>query len=81
MLQMRRNIPNYLKKIDEIDPKLKVYLESEISKGYLPELQKQIAQLEIERELQLSIISNDRVRQKAKEEYDRKNFQLAGIVG
>lgn len=63
-------------KIDEIDPKLKVYLESEISKGYLPELQKQIAQLEIERELQLSIISNDRVRQKAKEEYDRKISSL-----
>ncbi|MCU0373293.1 MAG: hypothetical protein MUE56_08645, partial [Ignavibacteria bacterium] len=57
-------INNLRKELDKIDPKLYDYVSGQISQPYIQELQRNIAEIEIKRDLDLSVTSDTRLKDK-----------------
>lgn len=68
------------KELEKIDPQMPVYLESQINLGYVTEVQKQIAEMEMKRDIKLTIPGNERIRSKAVEDYERKIKSLNDLL-
>lgn len=68
------------RELEKMDPQLPVYLESQINLGYVTEVQKQIAELEIKRDLELTIPGNDRIRSRTVDDYDKKIKSMNALL-
>lgn len=55
---------NLKKELDKIDPKFYEYISGQISQPYIQELQKNIAEIEIKRDLDLSVTTDTRLKEK-----------------
>lgn len=64
-LRMNENSLNSLKEEStKYDPKLAKYIEGQITEPYIQELQKQIAELEVKRDLEIANITDPKVKEK-----------------
>lgn len=60
------------KEIERVDKSVIDYVESQISGPYLKELQTKSAEIEIQRDIDLSLQSDERLKNRIKAEYDKK---------
>jgi len=60
------------KEIERVDKSVLDYVEGQISEPYLKELQTKSAEIEIQRDIELSLQSDERLKSRIKSEYDKK---------
>jgi tyrosine-protein kinase Etk/Wzc len=60
------------KEIERVDKSVLDYVEGQISEPYLKELQTKSAEIEIQRDIELSLQSDERLKGRIKNEYDKK---------
>lgn len=60
------------KQLEGIDVSVLRYVESQLTEPYIEELQRKIAELEAQKEIDLAIPSNTKLKEKVAEEYNRK---------
>ncbi|MEO8211140.1 MAG: polysaccharide biosynthesis tyrosine autokinase, partial [bacterium] len=78
-MKIRENTLAALKnEYDQMDPKLYDFINAQINQSVLSALQSQVTNLEVQRELELALIKDDRVKEKTKESFDRKLEALRG---
>lgn len=65
-------------KYDDMDPKLFDYIQQKINESYMSAIQSQVANLEVQRDIELAPIQDELVKEKTKETYDRKLASLRG---
>lgn len=61
---------------DKMDPQLFDYIQAQINQSYLTAIQSQVAQLEVQRDVEVAPIQNEAVKQKTIESFDRKLANL-----
>lgn len=64
------------KQIDETDSQLFDYIEGQITQPYISELQRQIAELEVKRDVELAVTKDPKVIEKVRSDYDAKINKL-----
>lgn len=64
------------KQLDETDSKLFDYIEGQITQPYVSELQRQIAELEVKRDIELAVTKDPKVIEKVRSDYDAKMSKL-----
>jgi len=64
------------KQLDETDSKLFDYIEGQITQPYVSELQRQIAELEVKRDIELAVTKDPKVIEKVRSDYDAKISKL-----
>lgn len=72
VLSLERALSEVKDEIEKVDKSLISYLDGEISQPYIVELQKKIAEIEIKRDIEASIPSEEKLILKTKEEYNKK---------
>lgn len=76
-LKANENSLTLLKKqIDEADTQLFDYIEGQITQPYVSELQRQIAELEVKRDVELAVTKDPKVIEKVRSDYDAKISKL-----
>jgi len=70
------NLASLKSQYDQMDPKLYDYIQAQINQSYLSAIQSQVANLEVQRDIELASIKDEAVRQKTKESYDNKLVSL-----
>jgi capsular exopolysaccharide synthesis family protein len=58
--------------LEKIDPQLIAYVESQVTQSYIDELQKRVAQVEAERDIELTIPKDPKLIEKVQNEYNAK---------
>ncbi len=66
------NVAALQKQFDKLDPQLYDYIQAQINQTYLTSIQSQVAQLEVQKDIELSSIKDETVRQRTAESFDRK---------
>lgn len=72
------NIAELQKQFDKMDPQMYDYINAQINQSYLASIQSQVAQLEVQKEIELLNIKDELVRAKTAESFDRKLETLRG---
>ncbi|HRE40719.1 MAG TPA: polysaccharide biosynthesis tyrosine autokinase [Ignavibacteria bacterium] len=72
LITSRRTYDALKSELERLDPQLITYVESQISQSYIQELQKTIANVEAERNMELTIPKDPKLIEKVKNEYDSK---------
>ncbi|MFA5012815.1 MAG: polysaccharide biosynthesis tyrosine autokinase [Ignavibacteria bacterium] len=73
MLQASQKASNEIKdEMSKIDKSLLDYLSGELSQSYFEELQKKIVELEVQRDVEISVLTDERLKDKISKEYQRK---------
>ncbi len=75
---MESNLLTLKGEFDKMDPQLYDFINAQINQSYLSAIQSQVAQLEVQRDIELAPIKDELVIQKTKESYDRKLDNLRG---
>ncbi len=78
-MKIRESNLNTLKdEYDKMDPQLYDYINAQINQSYLSAIQTQVSSLEVQRDVELSTIKDERVQEKTRESFDRKLESLRG---
>lgn len=72
LITSRRTYEALKSELEKLDPQLITYVESQISQSYVEEIQKTIAKVEAERDIELTIPKDPKLIEKVKSEYDAK---------
>ena len=72
LITSRRTYDALKSELEKLDPQLITYVESQISQSYVEEIQKTIANVEAERDMELTIPKDPKLIEKVKNEYDAK---------
>lgn len=72
------NLDALQNQFDKLDPQLYDYIQAQINQTYLTSIQSQVAQLEVQKDIELSSIKDEYVKAKTAESYDRKLESLNG---
>ena len=72
------NLNELQKKYDKMDPQLYDYIQAQLNQSYLTSIQSQLAQLEVQRDLELLNIKDELVREKTAQSFNRKIESLNG---
>ena len=73
MLQASQKASNEIRdELSNVDKSLLDYLSGELSQSYFEELQKKIVELEVQRDVEISILTDERLKDKISKEYQRK---------
>ncbi len=70
------NLSELQKRYDKMDPQLYDYIQAQLNQSYLTSIQSQLAQLEVQRDLELLNIKDEYVREKTAQSYNRKMESL-----
>ncbi|HRI83896.1 MAG TPA: polysaccharide biosynthesis tyrosine autokinase [Ignavibacteria bacterium] len=71
--RIRENSLNSLnEKYADMDPQLTDFIEAQLNQSYLTAIQSQVANLEVQRDIELAPIRDEQVKEKTREVYDRK---------
>lgn len=68
----RRTYDALKNELEQIDPQLITYVESQVTQSYIDELQKRVAQVEAERDIELTIPKDKKLIEKVQNEYNQK---------
>ncbi len=74
----QNNLATLEKEFEKMDPKLYDFINAQINQSYLNAIQTQVANLEVQRDIELAPIKDSLVIEKTKESYDRKLENLRG---
>ncbi len=72
------NLAELEKRNASMDPQMYDYIQAQINQSYLSSIQSQVAQLEVQKDIELSSIKDEFVRAKTAESFDRKLESLRG---
>ena len=73
MLQASQKASNEIRdELSNVDKSLLDYLSGELSQSYFEELQKKIVELEVQRDVEISILTDERLKDKISKEFQRK---------
>jgi tyrosine-protein kinase Etk/Wzc len=72
------NLAELQKQYDKMDPQMFDYIQAQINQSYLASIQSQVAQLEVQKEIELLNIKDELVRARTAESFDRKLETLRG---
>jgi capsular exopolysaccharide synthesis family protein len=72
------NLAELQKQFDKMDPQMYDFINAQINQSYLSSIQGQVAQLEVQKEIELLNIKDELVRTKTAESFDRKLETLRG---
>ena len=72
------NLAELQKQFDKMDPQMYDFINAQINQSYLSSIQSQVAQLEVQKEIELLNIKDELVRTKTAESFDRKLETLRG---
>ncbi len=70
------NLAELQKRYDKMDPQLYDYIQAQLNQSYLTSIQSQLAQLEVQRDLELLNIKDEYVREKTAQSFNRKMESL-----
>jgi tyrosine-protein kinase Etk/Wzc len=71
-----RNVSTLKNEIQNIDSNLYDYVEGQVSQPYIQELQRQIAEIEVERDVETAVVTDPKVVEKIKYDSERKLEKL-----
>ncbi|MBS1517228.1 MAG: polysaccharide biosynthesis tyrosine autokinase [Bacteroidetes bacterium] len=66
------NLNSMNKKFSDMDPQLNDFIDAQINQSYLAAIQSQVANLEVQRDIELAPIQDEQVKEKTRLAYDRK---------
>jgi len=66
------NLETLKKEFDKMDPQLYDFIQAQINQSYLTAIQSQVANLEVQRDVEIAPIENPQVKEKTKEIFDKK---------
>lgn len=72
------NLSSLKKEFDKMDPQLYDFIQAQINQSYLTAIQSQVANLEVQRDVEIAPIENEQVKAKTREVYDKKLESLRG---
>ena len=73
MLQASQKASNEIRdELSNVDKSLLDYLSGELSQSYFEELQKKIVELEVQRDVEVSVLTDERLKDKISKEFQRK---------
>lgn len=78
MTVRENNLEALRNEFNKMDPQLYDYIQAQINQTYLASIQSQVANLEVQKDIELSSIKDDLVRQRTADSYDRKLESLRG---
>ncbi|HQY51164.1 MAG TPA: polysaccharide biosynthesis tyrosine autokinase [Ignavibacteria bacterium] len=66
------NLESLNAKFKDMDPQLTDFIDAQINQTYMTAIQSQVANLEVQRDIELAPIQDEQVREKTRQAYDRK---------